>query len=125
MRRRPDPETLRQSAGGAAQKAYAFQAGGRAKPPHDQRHGRRAELPAAGDLFYSPNPWSLNEEGRGIDRRVSTFKPGPGQFDPCHPPLEKTMSPEDAAASWKDRQIYYLKGQSVRSPTWVVNSYAK
>ena len=36
------------------------------------------------------------------------FKPGPGQFDPTHPPLEKSMSPEDAAASWKDKKIYDL-----------------
>jgi hypothetical protein len=39
-----------------------------------------------------------------IERMI--FNPGPGQFDPRHPPLEKTMSPEDAAASWKEKKIY-------------------
>jgi transcriptional regulator with XRE-family HTH domain len=39
-----------------------------------------------------------------IERMI--FNPGPGQFDPRHPPLEKTLSPEEAAASWKDRKIY-------------------
>jgi hypothetical protein len=33
------------------------------------------------------------------------FDPQPGQFDPRHPPLAGTSSPEDAAASWKDRNI--------------------
>jgi hypothetical protein len=61
-----------------------------------------------GDPFYSPNPWSLNEEGRWVDSAGMIFKPGPGQFDPRHPPLEKSMSPEDAAASWKDRKIFDL-----------------
>ena len=30
------------------------------------------------------------------------FNPEGSQFDPRHPPLEKTLSPEEAAASWKD-----------------------
>jgi len=34
------------------------------------------------------------------------FNPGPGQFDPRHPPLEKSLSPDEAAASWKDKKIY-------------------
>ena len=34
------------------------------------------------------------------------FNPEPGQFDPRHPPLAGTTSPEEAAASWKDRRIY-------------------
>jgi hypothetical protein len=37
-----------------------------------------------------------------------TFNPEPGQFDPRHPPLEKSMSPDEAAASWKERRIYDL-----------------
>jgi hypothetical protein len=41
-----------------------------------------------------------------IERMI--FNPGPGQFDPRHPPLDKSMSPEDAAASWKDRKIFDL-----------------
>jgi hypothetical protein len=28
------------------------------------------------------------------------------QFDPRHPPLEKTMSSEEAATSWKERKSY-------------------
>ncbi|MGO8745328.1 MAG: hypothetical protein ACLQNE_05010, partial [Thermoguttaceae bacterium] len=59
-----------------------------------------------GDPFYSPNPWSVNEEGRWVDSAGMIFAPGPGQFDPCHPPLAGTSSPEEAAASWKDRKIY-------------------
>jgi transcriptional regulator with XRE-family HTH domain len=39
-----------------------------------------------------------------IERMI--FNPGPGQFDPRHPPLEKTLSPEEAAASWNERKIY-------------------
>jgi hypothetical protein len=34
------------------------------------------------------------------------FNPEPSQFDPRHPPLSGTSSPEEAAASWKDRRIY-------------------
>ncbi len=34
------------------------------------------------------------------------FDPQPGQFDPRQPPLAGTSSPEEAAASWKDRRIY-------------------
>jgi hypothetical protein len=34
------------------------------------------------------------------------FNPGPGQFDPRHPPLEKSMSPEEVAESWKERRVY-------------------
>jgi hypothetical protein len=34
------------------------------------------------------------------------FNPGPGQFDPRHPPLEKSMSREEEAASWNERRIY-------------------
>ena len=59
-----------------------------------------------GDPFYSPNPWSVNEEGRWVDTAGMKFNPEPGQFDPCHPPLAGTSSPEEAAASWKDRRIY-------------------
>ena len=33
------------------------------------------------------------------------FDPQPGQFDPRHPPLAGTSSPEDAAASWKEKNI--------------------
>ena len=39
-----------------------------------------------------------------IERMI--FKPEPGQFDPRHPPLAGTSSPEEAAASWKERRIY-------------------
>ncbi len=59
-----------------------------------------------GDPFYSPNPWSVNEEGRWVDTAGMIFNPEPGQFDPRHAPLEKSMSPEEAAASWKDRRIF-------------------
>ena len=59
-----------------------------------------------GDPFYSPNPWSVNEEGRWVDTAGMIFNPEPGQFDPRHPPLAGTSSPEEAAASWKDRKIY-------------------
>ena len=34
------------------------------------------------------------------------FNPEPSQFDPTHPPLEKSLSPDEAAASWKDKKIY-------------------
>jgi transcriptional regulator with XRE-family HTH domain len=34
------------------------------------------------------------------------FNPEGSQFDPRHPPLEKSMSPEEAAASWNERRIY-------------------
>jgi hypothetical protein len=34
------------------------------------------------------------------------FNPGAGQFDPRHPPLAGTFSPEEAAASWKERRVY-------------------
>ncbi|MGO8749107.1 MAG: hypothetical protein ACLQNE_24370 [Thermoguttaceae bacterium] len=34
------------------------------------------------------------------------FNPEGSQFDPRHPPLEKTMTPEEAAASWNERKIY-------------------
>jgi hypothetical protein len=59
-----------------------------------------------GDPFYSPNPWSVNEDGRWVDTAGMIFNPEPGQFDPRHPPLAGTSSPEEAAASWKDRKIY-------------------
>ena len=59
-----------------------------------------------GDPFYSPNPWSVNEEGRWVDTAGMMFNPEPGQFDPRHPPLAGTFSPEEAAASWKERRIY-------------------
>ena len=59
-----------------------------------------------GDPFYSPNPWSVNEEGMWVDSAGMMFNPGPGQFDPRHPPLEKTMSPDEAEASWKDKNIH-------------------
>ncbi len=34
------------------------------------------------------------------------FNPERSQFDPRHPPLAGTSSPEEAAASWKDKKIY-------------------
>jgi hypothetical protein len=33
------------------------------------------------------------------------FDPEPGQFDPRHPTLAGTSSPEGAAASWNERRI--------------------
>ena len=46
------------------------------------------------------------QEAFFIQMAKMIFNPGPGQFDPRHPPLEKSMSPEEAAASWKDKEIY-------------------
>jgi hypothetical protein len=62
-----------------------------------------------GDPFYSPNPWSVNEEGRWVDSAGVIFNPGPGQFDPRHPPLAGTFSPEEVAESWKERKVYDLR----------------
>ena len=42
-----------------------------------------------------------------VDSAGMKFDPQGSQFDPTHPPLEKTpLSPEEEAASWKDRKIY-------------------
>jgi hypothetical protein len=59
-----------------------------------------------GDPFYSPNPWSVNEEGRWVDSAGMIFNPGPGQFDPRHPPLAGAFSAEEVAESWKERRVY-------------------
>ena len=59
-----------------------------------------------GDPLYSPNPWSVNEDGMWVDSAGMKFNPEPSRFDPRHPPLEKTMSLEETAASWKDTRIY-------------------
>ena len=34
------------------------------------------------------------------------FNPGPGQFDPRHPPLAGAFSAEEVAESWKERRVY-------------------
>jgi hypothetical protein len=34
------------------------------------------------------------------------FNPEGSKFDPRHPPFERTLSPEEAAASWNERRIY-------------------
>ncbi|MGO8751198.1 MAG: hypothetical protein ACLQNE_35070 [Thermoguttaceae bacterium] len=59
-----------------------------------------------GDPFYSPNPWSLNEEGMWVDSVGMKFNPQGLQFDPTHPPLAGTFSPEEVAESWKERRVY-------------------
>ncbi len=59
-----------------------------------------------GDTLYSPNPWSVNEDGMWVDSAGMKFNPHGSRFDPRQPPLEKTRSPEEAAASWKDKKIY-------------------
>ena len=59
-----------------------------------------------GDPFYSPNPWSVNEEGMWVDSAGMKFNPEGSQFDPTHPPLEETFSPEEVAESWKERKVY-------------------
>jgi hypothetical protein len=46
------------------------------------------------------------EEAYFIQMANMMFNAGPGQFDPRHPPSEKTISPEEAAASWNERRIY-------------------
>ena len=59
-----------------------------------------------GDPYYSPNPWSLSKDGTWVDSAGMKFDPEPWQFDPTHPPLAGTFSPEEVAESWKDKKIY-------------------
>jgi len=46
------------------------------------------------------------QEAYYVQMASMIFNPEPGQFDPRHPPLAGTSTPEDAAASWNERRIY-------------------
>jgi hypothetical protein len=48
------------------------------------------------------------QEAYFIQMANMIFNPGPRQFGPRHAPLERTMNPEEAAASWNKRKIYGL-----------------
>ncbi len=45
------------------------------------------------------------QEARFIQMAKMKFNPEGSQFDPRHPPLEKTLSPEESAASRNERKI--------------------
>ena len=46
------------------------------------------------------------QEACFIQMERMIFNPEPGQFDPRHPPLAGTFSPEEVAESWKERRVY-------------------
>ncbi|MGO8744425.1 MAG: hypothetical protein ACLQNE_00415 [Thermoguttaceae bacterium] len=46
------------------------------------------------------------QEACFIQMQRMMFNREPSEFDPRHPPLAGTSSPEEAAASWNERRIY-------------------
>ena len=84
----------------------------RIHPGGDRREGRRTPPPSFAAICsrirdsICPGESPDVQEACFIQMAKNDFNPEPGQFDPRHPPLAGTSSPEEAAASWKERRIY-------------------